>query len=143
MDEHNIAVPPTYPQLIAGAARNAQHAAGPAVPDFDARLGEAKGHAAHIESLRAWSMLAARGHTGAQAVMAHPEVRAKLGTPIPPTTPTPVNAAPAAVTPQPPRPPRVAVPAAPQPSPMLDGVARKVDTLTQILSPEVPAGLLD
>jgi hypothetical protein len=85
-------------------------------------------------------MLAARGHSGARAVVSHPQVQEKLGARIPLPTSPPVPAPVKAVTPPP---PRVAVPAAPQPSPMLDGVARKVDTLTQILSPEVPPGLLD
>ena len=141
--EFNIDIPAQYPALIASAARNAQYAPAPAAPNFDARLAEAKAHATHIESLRAWSMLAARGHSGAQAVMAHPEVQAKLGTRIPPTTPAPVRAAPIAVTP---RPPRVAVPAVlavQQPSPMLDGVAGRVAMLTNLLTPPAPPGLLD
>lgn len=87
-DDMNI--PPQYPALIAGAARNAQYGPAPAVPDFDSNLAQAKANAAHVESLRAWSMLAARGHAGAQAVVAHPQVQAKLVTRITPTTPAPV-----------------------------------------------------
>jgi hypothetical protein len=130
MAEFNIEIPPQYPALIAGAARNAQYAPAPAAPSFDDNLAAAKAHAAHVESLRGWAMLAARGHEGAQAVIAHPEVVAKLGTRIPPAALPPM---PAPASSSVPRAPRAVAPAVPQASPALAGISRRTEVLTSLL----------
>jgi hypothetical protein len=132
MADFNITPPPMYPPLVAGTMRNAQFAAAPSLPDFEANLAEAKAHAQHIESLRGWAMLAARGHEGAQAVMAHPQVQAKLGARIPLAAFKPVSAPPP-VTASVPQAPRAPVPTAPQPTPALAGISRRTEVLSSLL----------
>jgi hypothetical protein len=92
---------------------------------------------AHRESLRQWAILAARGHEGAQAVAAY---HGLVPPAILPPAPAPVSAAPAAVRAVTPRAPRAVVPAAPK-TPALDGVSRRVDMLTRLITPPVPPDL--
>jgi hypothetical protein len=80
---------------------------------------------AHRESLRQWSILAAGGHPGAQAVANYHGL-----------TPPPVTA------PSVPRARRPAVPAVPAPTPALGGVQRRVDMITRAITPPVPPDLV-
>jgi hypothetical protein len=140
MAEWNIAPPPAYPSLVAGAMRNAQYAPAPAAPDFDANVAAARAEAAHIEMLRGWRMLAARGHEGAQAVVVHPQVQAKLGPPVPLAAFKPMPPAPAlpSVTASVPQAPRAVVPTAPQPTPALAGISRRTEVLSSLLGRPAP-----
>jgi hypothetical protein len=96
----------------------------------------------HRDSLRMWRVLAARGHTGAQAVTAHyglaplPVPAPALARPVP--TPATVSASV-------PQAPRAVTPTAPKPvTPVLSGLQGRVDMLTRLISPPpVPPGLLD
>jgi hypothetical protein len=124
-----IAPPPQYPSLIAGAIRNAQYAAAPPVPDFDANLAAAKAAEAHRELMRGWSMLAARGHAGARDVLAY---HGHALPAAPPPTPAPGKA----VAPQVPRP---IAPAAPTVA--LSGLDRRVAMLQRLVNPPAPPDL--
>jgi hypothetical protein len=134
----DVALPPQYPTLVAGALRNAQYAAAPATPNFDANIAEAKAHAAHQDSLRMWRVLAARGHEGALAVVAHHGLAPQLPVTPPVFTPAPVRAVA-------PKVPRVvapaATPAAPQ-TPTMTNLQRRIDLLTNLMSPPVPPDLI-
>jgi hypothetical protein len=92
---------------------------------------------AHLENLRMWRVLAARGHEGAQAVVSHHSLAPLPALPPLPTqrpTPAPVNVAV-------PRAPRATVP---QPAtPVLSGLQGRVDMLTRLVNPPpLPPGLL-
>jgi hypothetical protein len=132
MADFDIALPPHYPSLVAGAMRNAQYAPAPAAPDFDANVAAAKADAQHRESLALWRQLALAGHAGAQAVVAHPQVAAKLGPPVPLAAFKPVPSPPP-VTAAVPRAPRAPVPTAPQPTPALAGISRRTEVLSSLL----------
>jgi hypothetical protein len=96
---------------------------------------------AHRESLRAWAMLAARGHEGAQAVATYHGLE-----PAPPRGLPPAARAPAPVSAIAPRAPRPTVPAPVQPTPALAGVTRRTEVLTSLLgarpTPAAPADLV-
>jgi hypothetical protein len=91
----------------------------------------------HRDSLRMWRVLAAHGHTGAQAVTAHYGL-APL--PVPALAPAP-RPTPASVNASVPRPPRAVTPTAPPPTVALTGVQRRVDMLTKLISPPEPPDL--
>jgi hypothetical protein len=86
---------------------------------------------AHRESLRQWSILAASGHEGAQAVASYHGL-----------APPPASArAPAPAKAVAPQAPRAVVPTAPQPTVALTGVQRRVEKLTRLIAPPVPPDL--
>jgi hypothetical protein len=126
-----IAPPPLYPPFIAGALRNARYASEPAASDFDANIAAAKAAEAHHESMRGWSMLAAKGHAGAMDVLAYHGHAQPAVAPAAPA-PAPVKA----VAPQAPRP---VTPTAPTVA--LSGLDRRVALLQRLVNPPVPPDL--
>jgi hypothetical protein len=92
---------------------------------------------AHRESLLHWARLAANGHEGAQAVAAYHG----LTPPAPPVQRPTLAPLPAATVP---RAPRSTVPAPVQPTPALQGVTRRSELLTSLLSakPAAPTDLV-
>jgi hypothetical protein len=88
---------------------------------------------AHRESLRMWSVLAARGHEGAQAVASYHGIAPVVAPPPPRSVP-----APATVSATVPRPPRATVPTAPQPTVASSGLQRRIDQLTRLVNPPAP-----